>query len=96
VAFEEEEAAVWPINFFPDEAVNHASRELLDEHRLRYSAEKIMLQRQSVQIVPVYQIAYVWREHRDSFYIYGHDNLVYFPGYPQKSCCGLPDLCTII
>jgi len=44
VAFEEEEAAVWPINFFPDEAVNHASRELLDEHRLRYSAEKIMLQ----------------------------------------------------
>jgi len=44
LAFEEEEAAVWPINFFPDEAVNHASRALLDDHRLRYSAEKIMLQ----------------------------------------------------
>jgi hypothetical protein len=44
VAFDEEKAAVWPINFFPDEAVNHASRELLDEHRARFSAEKTIAQ----------------------------------------------------
>lgn len=44
VAFDEEKAAVWPINFFSDEAVNHASRELLDEHRTRYSSEKTIAQ----------------------------------------------------
>lgn len=44
IAFEEEKAAVWPINFFTDEAVNHASRELLDEHRTRYSKEKTISQ----------------------------------------------------
>lgn len=44
VAFDEEKAAVWPINFFPDEAVNHASRELLDEHRARLSSEKTIAQ----------------------------------------------------
>ena len=43
-AFVEEKAALWPINFFPDEAVNHASRELLDEHRRLYPTEKIMIQ----------------------------------------------------
>ena len=44
-AFQEERAVVWPINFFADEAVNHASRELLDEHRARHaSAEKIIVQ----------------------------------------------------
>jgi len=96
LAFQEEKAAVWPINFFPDEAVNHASRELLDQHRLRYSAEKTMLQRHAVRLVPIYQIAYLWREHRDYFYIYGYDNLVYFPGYPQRSCCGISEyLCNI-
>lgn len=44
IAFDEEKAAVWPINFFPDEAVNHASREILDEHRARLSAEKTISQ----------------------------------------------------
>lgn len=44
VAFEEERAVVWPINFFPDEAVNHSSRELLDEHRTRFSSEKTLVQ----------------------------------------------------
>lgn len=44
VAFDEEKAVVWPINFFQDEAVNHASRELLDEHRVRYTNEKIIAQ----------------------------------------------------
>ena len=99
IAFSEEKAAVWPINFFPDEAVNHASRELLDEHRTRFtSAEKIMVQKQSVRLVPVYQVAYSWRNARGFFYIYGHDNLVHFPDYPQKTCCGLPDLipCSIL
>jgi len=44
VAFEEERAVIWPINFFPDEAVNHASRELLEEHRTRFTNEKTMIQ----------------------------------------------------
>lgn len=44
IAFDEEKAIVWPINFFQDEAVNHASRELLDEHRMRYSNEKTIAQ----------------------------------------------------
>lgn len=92
VAFDEEKAAVWPINFFPDEAVNHASRELLDEHRARLSSEKTIAQRQSVRMVPVHQVAYVWRNYRGFFYIYGYDNLVHFPDYPQKACCGLSEL----
>lgn len=94
LAFAEERAALWPINFFQDEAVNHASRELLDEHRARLtSTEKVMIQKQSVRLVPVYSIAYSWRSRsRGFFYIYGHDNLVHFPDYPQQSCCGLPDL----
>lgn len=121
VAFEEDRAAIWPINFFPDEAVNYASRELLDEHRARCTSEKVILQvklvptvtrliigalsswlqneshlsnlqRQSVRMIPVYQVAYAWRNERGYFYIYGHDNLVYFPNYPQKVCCGLLDL----
>ena len=48
-------------------------------------------QKQSVQMVPVYQVAYVWRNRRGFYYIYGHDHLVHFPDYPQKVCCGLSD-----
>ena len=39
-------------------------------------------------MVPVYQVAYVWRNRRGFYYIYGHDHLVHFPDYPQKVCCG--------
>ena len=44
IAFDEERPVLWPINFFPDEAVNHASRELLEEHRVGFPTEKIMSQ----------------------------------------------------
>uniref|UniRef100_T1JCR8 CR-type domain-containing protein n=1 Tax=Strigamia maritima TaxID=126957 RepID=T1JCR8_STRMM len=111
LAFEEDLPRVWPINHFPDQAVNIASTQLVQQHNTNYSMERIIRQtrhmtyifddvnerrcsmyrvteRHRVRIVPVTQVYYTWKEKTDYFFVYGFENKVYAPNYPQKCCCG--------
>ncbi|GAB6033646.1 Protein ssuh2 [Chamberlinius hualienensis] len=87
VAFEEQLPRVWPINHFPDNTINMASSQLVQKHATSYQNQKILMQRQQVRIIPVTEINYQWKSHVGRFYVYGYENKVYAPDYPQKCCC---------
>ncbi|XP_066995275.1 protein SSUH2 homolog isoform X2 [Anabrus simplex] len=92
VAFEEEGPTVSPVVKFPDETINLASAQLLQQHKRAYKDLKLLAQRQQVRIIPVSTIRYDWKSHSGEFFIYGYENKVYAPDYPDKCCCA----CTLI
>jgi len=87
-AFAEEQPRVWPINHFPDQAVNEASKALVNKHNTSFPMERILLQKHQIRIVPVTQAFYEYKGETDSFFVYGFERKVYAPNYPQKCCCG--------
>ncbi|XP_052778442.1 protein SSUH2 homolog [Mya arenaria] len=88
VAFNETQFRVWPINHFPDADVNTASNQLVNKHATAFGMEKILMQRHHVQIVPVTQALYRWKNVNSDFFVYGYEKKVYAPKYPQQCCCG--------
>eukprot|EP00057_Strongylocentrotus_purpuratus_P014385 XP_011668859.1 PREDICTED: protein SSUH2 homolog [Strongylocentrotus purpuratus] len=92
VAFKEENARIWPINHFPDQAINQASRELVQQHSGAFQQERILQQRHQVRIIPVAESLCRWKEKNFSFFVYGFERKVHAPDYPQQCCCG----CTIL
>ncbi|WAR25577.1 SSUH2-like protein, partial [Mya arenaria] len=44
--------------------------------------------RHHVQIVPVTQALYRWKNVNSDFFVYGYEKKVYAPKYPQQCCCG--------
>jgi hypothetical protein len=84
---------VAPINDFPEPAVNQASNQLVGEHAASFfSTERVLMQRHQVRIVPVSTAQYQWKGKHSQFWVFGFENQVYAPDYPQKCCCG----CTIL
>ncbi|KAJ1525660.1 hypothetical protein ONE63_008878 [Megalurothrips usitatus] len=92
VAFVEEGCRVFPIVHFPDETINMASAQLLRDHDTDFSTQRILAQRQQVQVIPVTGATYKWKNSKGEFYVYGNELKVYAPDYPQTCCCG----CTIL
>ncbi|XP_054751524.2 protein SSUH2 homolog isoform X1 [Lytechinus pictus] len=92
VAFKEENARVWPINHFPDQAINQASKDLVQQHSGAFQLERILQQRHQVRIIPVAESICQWKDKNFSFFVYGFERKVHAPDYPQQCCCG----CTIL
>ncbi|KAL5014371.1 hypothetical protein ScPMuIL_008641 [Solemya velum] len=88
IAFEESQLRVWPINHFPDAEINNASQRLVNQHSTAFPSERILMQRHNVRIIPVTQAIYTWKEKQSNFFVYGFENQVHAPDYPQTCCCG--------
>ena len=41
-----------------------------------------------VRIVPVTKVTYEWKGKAHVFFVYGYENKIYLPKYPQKCCWG--------
>ncbi|XP_067120458.1 protein SSUH2 homolog [Centruroides vittatus] len=87
VAFEEQQLRVWPINHFQP-SINDASNQLVQKHNQAFQMERILQQRHKVRIVPVAEVKYNWKDRSGQFFVYGFENKVYFPDYPQSCCWG--------
>ncbi|XP_062522491.1 protein SSUH2 homolog [Corticium candelabrum] len=93
LAFRDEQFRVAPVNNFPEPAVNQASQQLVGQHTGNYfNSERVLKQRHQVRIVPVATAHYQWKNSLSQFWVFGFENRVYAPDYPQKCCCG----CTIL
>ena len=88
VAFEEEKTKVFPVEAFKDEVIRKASAQLVSSHGAKFIDEKILRQRHQVRVVPVTRVGYEWRGKARSFFVYGYENKVYVPDYPQSCCWG--------
>lgn len=86
--FQAEGVRVCPLFNFPELLVNQESQRLLDEHERQISAtERLLLQRHRIRSVPISQCSYSYKGKTGVFYVYGSENHVHAPDYPQKCCC---------
>lgn len=88
VVYEEEGARIAPLLHFPDPTISLASAQLLLNHNRQWPDKKILAQRQQVRMVPVTEIHYTWKRRAGRFYLYGYENKVHAPEYPQTCCWG--------
>ena len=90
VAFEEEQAKVFPVDAFKDEVIKMASSQLVASHASKFPDEKILRQRHQVRVVPVTKVNYEWKGRSRSFFVYGYENKVHLANdsYPQSFCWG--------
>ncbi|XP_055943699.1 protein SSUH2 homolog isoform X2 [Argiope bruennichi] len=87
IVCQEEETTVLPLTHFPDMTVSMASAQLLQNHASSFPEEKVLKQRHKVSIVPVTSVRYKWKNREGLFHIYGFEQRVYAPDYPQTCCC---------
>ncbi|KAG8184818.1 hypothetical protein JTE90_004916 [Oedothorax gibbosus] len=87
VVCQEEDISLLPLTHFPDTTVSMASAQLLQKHENEVPDEKVLKQRHQVSIVPVTALSYKWRNREGQFHVYGYEQRVYAPKYPQKCFC---------
>lgn len=85
--FSEQNIRVSPLNHHPDAQINAASSRLLSDHASRFVNSRILAQRHDLNVIPITQCMYTWKETQHDFQIYGLDQIVYAPNYPKKCCC---------
>ncbi|XP_046682091.1 protein SSUH2 homolog isoform X2 [Homalodisca vitripennis] len=81
-----------PLSDFPEETIIEASKDLVYNHISTFTDQKILMQRQSIRAVPITQVKYRWKGYEGQYYVFGKENRVHAPDYPQTCCCG----CNII
>ncbi|TRY93813.1 hypothetical protein DNTS_012181 [Danionella cerebrum] len=84
---------VYPVVNFPDKSVNVASKNSVTEHQSRFStSSRILQQRQTIELIPITQVHYGWKEKIHYFFVYGNELKVYTNDYPAKCyCCSIID-----
>ncbi|XP_054290915.1 protein SSUH2 homolog isoform X2 [Macrosteles quadrilineatus] len=83
-----------PLTEFPQEEVNEASKNLINNHISTFVDQKILMQRQTVRAVPITHVRYKWKGHEGQYFVFGEENRVHAPDYPQTCCWGC--ICTIL
>ncbi|XP_074645676.1 protein SSUH2 homolog [Tubulanus polymorphus] len=90
--YEQDLPQVWPITSYPVQRINENSVRLIESHRVSFPNERILRQRHRLRGVPVTECAYNWKDKHMRFWVYGLEQKVHCPDYPQQCCCG----CTIL
>lgn len=86
--FTEKKSQLMPIETFPENEINKASRDLILLHLSKYSHCRILAQRHEIFTIPITVCTYQWRKKLYRFSVYGLDQQVHSPDYPSKcSCC---------
>ncbi|XP_042206969.1 protein SSUH2 homolog [Homarus americanus] len=88
VAFEEEGTRIFPLTQFPDNTINLASAQLVNNHKNAFHDERTYAQRHQVRIVPVAEVEYGFKGGPGKFWVYGYENKVHSPDYPHTCCWG--------
>lgn len=92
VVFEQTLPYVWPISQYHIQEINLSSIEMVERHRSAWPNSKMLQQRQVLRSVPVTEVHYKFKDKDGRFWVYGNEQEVHCPDYPQSCCWG----CTII
>ncbi|XP_072928592.1 protein SSUH2 homolog [Hemitrygon akajei] len=85
--FSDQQIQVHPILGFPDPRVNQISQQGTQAHWTQFGkTSRIIQQRHTVELIPVTEVHFQWKNKEHSYYVYGTENKVYAPEYPGKKC----------
>ncbi|XP_063797348.1 protein SSUH2 homolog [Pseudophryne corroboree] len=86
--FMDEQLLVPPLMNFPEQSINQASQNAVQQHYSQYiSSCRILKQRQSIEWLPLNKVEYTWKGKNCSYYVYGKENKVETKNYPDTCCC---------
>ena len=71
-----------------EQEINSASRQLVDSHAISFPTERILRQRHWIRTVPVSEARCDYKAKGFTFWVYGEENNVHAPDYPQQVCWG--------
>ncbi|CAG2212801.1 unnamed protein product [Mytilus edulis] len=86
IGFEDLQQQVLPLQRFPEPEINSASQRLLVEHK--FPDRRILMQRHKIRIIAVTKCSCKYKNKDMTYYVFGLDNDVHAPDYPQQSCFG--------
>ncbi|XP_026022969.1 protein SSUH2 homolog isoform X2 [Astatotilapia calliptera] len=71
--FKSSQNLVYPLLGFKPQAVSQASERLIKEHQTKYGkTSRILQQRQAVELIPITQVNYKWKDKSYVYYVYIH------------------------
>ncbi|KAI1892380.1 hypothetical protein AGOR_G00132770 [Albula goreensis] len=77
---------------FPDPALAQAAERMVRDHQSRFTQTgRVLQQRQTIQLVPISRVCYMWKGESYMYIVYGQENKVNMDNYPATCCC-----CSII
>uniref|UniRef100_A0A3P8X1A0 Ssu-2 homolog, related sequence 1 n=1 Tax=Cynoglossus semilaevis TaxID=244447 RepID=A0A3P8X1A0_CYNSE len=88
--FRDTQYMVYPVIGFPDPAVVGAAQRLVSEHQAKYSqTSRILQQRQTIELIPVTKVTYLWKGKSHIYFVYGNEFKVHADNYPATCCCSV-------
>ncbi|XP_019360236.1 PREDICTED: protein SSUH2 homolog isoform X1 [Gavialis gangeticus] len=86
--FCDENVLVNPLRSFPEPEIVRGSESCIATHKMQFASKmRILRQKQTVELIPLARVEYVWKGKSNSFYIFGNEKKVYAKDYPAKCCC---------
>uniref|UniRef100_A0A8C1T284 Ssu-2 homolog, related sequence 1 n=1 Tax=Cyprinus carpio TaxID=7962 RepID=A0A8C1T284_CYPCA len=81
---------VYPVRGFPDASVAQASERLVRDHQGKYAqTSRILQQRQTIELIPITKVNYMWKGKPYVYYVYGNEFKVNADDYPATCCCSV-------
>uniref|UniRef100_A0A3Q3M7B9 Ssu-2 homolog, related sequence 1 n=1 Tax=Mastacembelus armatus TaxID=205130 RepID=A0A3Q3M7B9_9TELE len=86
--FRDSQHMVYPVMGFPDRTVVLAAQRLVSEHQSKYfQTSRIIQQRQTIELIPITKVTYMWKQKSHMFFVYGNEFAVNAEDYPATCCC---------
>ncbi|KAK2851553.1 hypothetical protein Q5P01_007829 [Channa striata] len=86
--FRDSQYTVYPVMGFPDPALVNASERLVSNHQSKFSqTSRILQQRQTIELIPITKVSYVWKGKSHIYFVYGNEFQVNADDYPATCCC---------
>ncbi|EDQ92657.1 uncharacterized protein MONBRDRAFT_31030 [Monosiga brevicollis MX1] len=77
-----------PIGNFPEDQVNTGSHGLVSRHSKQWPQERILRQRHSLELIPVHEVNYTYRDEMKRFWVYGLDHRLQCHVNQKHVLCG--------
>ncbi|XP_073675175.1 protein SSUH2 homolog isoform X1 [Garra rufa] len=88
--FKDAQYMVYPVRGFPDVSVAQASERLVGDHQVKYAqTSRILQQRQTIELIPITKVNYMWKGKPYVYYVYGNEFQVNTDDYPATCCCSV-------
>ncbi|XP_076448569.1 protein SSUH2 homolog [Babylonia areolata] len=86
--FEQTNQKLCPLTEFSIAEIAAKSQQFFSKHQLELLDKKRLLQqRQKLVAVPVAEVAVTWKDQPGRFWVYGKENKLYLPDYPDTCAC---------
>ncbi|KAJ8388115.1 hypothetical protein AAFF_G00147330 [Aldrovandia affinis] len=86
--FRDAQYMVYPVMGFPDPVLGQAAERLVRDHQSRFAQTgRILQQRQTIQLIPINKVNYMWKGDTYMYFVYGQESKVSADDYPATCCC---------